>query len=189
MNLLQHLQNYKAWNKQEYKDVELIINYLSHEDNLYTRDNVHYHFTASPWIINKDNTKVLMVHHNIYNSWGWCGGHADGDKNLLHVAIKEGKEETGIETLIPYNEDILSVDILPVPFHYKHGKPIEVHQHINITYLCVGDEKDDLMHRPEENSGVMWIEKDHINDYVQEEIMKPVYDKLKKKTDMMYKKI
>ena len=43
--------------------------------------------------MNKDKTKVLMIYHNIYNSWSWTGGHADGDEDLLYVAIKEAKKK------------------------------------------------------------------------------------------------
>ena len=45
--------------------------------------------TASAWVVNKDRSKVLMVYHNIYNSWSWLGGHADGETDLLAVAIRE----------------------------------------------------------------------------------------------------
>ena len=53
-----------------------------------------------------------MIHHNIYNSWGWTGGHADGDSDLIKVSIKEAKEETGIKEARPNNNDICSIDIL-----------------------------------------------------------------------------
>ena len=49
---------------------------------------------ASPWIINEDGSRVLLIYHRIYDSWGWCGGHCDGDENFHEVAIREGREET-----------------------------------------------------------------------------------------------
>ena len=48
--------------------------------------------TSSGLIFNKNLDKILMVHHNIYNTWSWTGGHADGEDDLLKVAIKEAKE-------------------------------------------------------------------------------------------------
>ena len=48
-----------------------------------------------------------MIHHNIYNSWGWTGGHADGNSDLIKVAIKEAQEETGIKHVKPIIDDIL----------------------------------------------------------------------------------
>ena len=46
------------------------------------------HFTASSIILNKERTHMLMVYHNIYDSFSWTGGHADGEQNLLHKAHK-----------------------------------------------------------------------------------------------------
>lgn len=56
--------------------------------------------TASAWVVNKDRSKVLMIYHNIYNSWSWLGGHADGETDLLAVAIREVREEAGIAMCI-----------------------------------------------------------------------------------------
>lgn len=54
------------------------------------------HFSASVWTVNKERTKTLMVYHNIYNSWSWIGGHADGEEDLCAVAMRELTEETGL---------------------------------------------------------------------------------------------
>ena len=59
------------------------MEYLNTFNDVLTRNNKMCHFTASSWIINKDKTKVLMVYHNIYKSWSWTGGHADGDTAKL----------------------------------------------------------------------------------------------------------
>ena len=93
------------------------------------RENEIAHMTSSGFIVNKDRTKVLMIHHNIYNSWGWTGGHADGDSDLIAVAIKEAKEETGIKNANPITNDICSIDILPVNSHIKKGKYVASHLH------------------------------------------------------------
>mgnify|MGYP002237558723 CR=1 FL=1 len=56
--------------------------------------------TASAWVVNKDRSKVLMIYHNIYNSWSWLGGHADGETDLLAVAIREVREEAALPCVI-----------------------------------------------------------------------------------------
>ena len=75
--------------------------------------------TASSWVVNSEKTKVIMAYHNIYDSWSWLGGHADGCKNLLAVAIKEAKEESGIKTIKPVSEGIFSIECLTVDGHTK----------------------------------------------------------------------
>lgn len=178
---------YEPYNAQEQQDRQKILYFLNTEENLFTRDNTKVHFTASPWIINQDHTKVCMIHHNIYQSWGWCGGHADGEQDLLQVAIKEGKEETGIRTLLPYNEELFAIDVVPVLEHEKQGNLVKAHYHVNFTFLCVANEDEMLSIKPDENSGVQWILNEEINTYVKEQNMKPIYRKLKEKTECMYK--
>ena len=93
MYMKELIENYKPINMQEEKDKEVILEYLSYFDNLLTRDNKFAHFTSSAFIVNQDYTKVLMAYHNIYKSYAWLGGHMDGIKDPLEVAIKEAEEE------------------------------------------------------------------------------------------------
>lgn len=178
MNLYEELKTYVPCNEQEKADKKVIISYLKDFDNVYTRENVYGHITSSPWIINEDASRVLMIYHNIYDSWGWCGGHADGDQDLIHVALKEGREETGLKNLQLLSNRILAIDILPVPPHIKKGAFVSSHVHLNVTYLCQADEQAALTSKPDENSGVKWVAVEEIDHIVTEEDMKPVYRKL-----------
>jgi len=104
--------------------------------------------------------KVLLVHHNIRNAWAWTGGHADGDADLLRVAVKEAKEETGISSVYPLYENIASIDILPVFGHEKRGKYVSAHLHLSVAYLLICDELQATRSKPDENTGVAWFETD-----------------------------
>ena len=97
MNWIESIKNYIPYNDQEIKDKDLIMECINKFDDILTRENSIAHITSSGYIVNKDRSKVLMIYHNIYQSWSWTGGHADGDYDLLHVAIKEAKEETGLK--------------------------------------------------------------------------------------------
>lgn len=115
MSIQEEILNYIPFNDQEKRDKEFIINCINKFDNIFLRENEIVHFTSSGFVVNKNRDKVLMIYHNIYNSWGWTGGHADGDENLLDVAIKEVKEETSIKNLkVLNNGNITSIDTLPV---------------------------------------------------------------------------
>lgn len=186
-SLYQNIKEYQPYNIQEKQDQIVMLEYIEQFDNILTRDNHYGHFSSSPWIVNKDYTKVLMIYHNIYDSWGWCGGHADGDENLLYVALKEGKEETGV-SLTPITRKILAIDILPVPPHVKKGCFVSSHVHLNVTYLCVADEAAPLHIKIDENSGVRWVPIDEVQTLVSEKDMKVVYAKLIEKANM-YKKM
>ena len=89
-------KNYIPVNEQETRDKELILQYMASNSDCLTRENRIAHFTASMWTVNKDRTKTLMVYHNIYDSWSWMGGHADGETDLRSVAEREIREESGI---------------------------------------------------------------------------------------------
>lgn len=178
MSFIESIKEYKVYNEQEKKDKEIIIKCLEKLDNILTRDNEIVHITSSGFVVNKNRDKILMVHHNIYNSWSWTGGHADGDEDLLFVAIKEVKEETGVKNISPVSENILSLDILPVVSHMRKGEYVAPHLHISVAYLIEADENEPLVVKPDENSGVKWIPVEEIDAYSNEPHMKKIYKKI-----------
>ena len=156
MTIFEQLQAFTPFNEQEASDRRLMLQYAGLFSDLLTRDNEMAHLTASCWIVNPDRTKVLLAYHNIYDSWAWLGGHADGEADLLAVALKEANEESGV-TARPVLRDIFSVEILGVPGHVKRGKYVSSHLHLNVTYLLEADEGQTLHEKPDENSGVRWF--------------------------------
>ncbi|MBR3772212.1 MAG: NUDIX hydrolase [Clostridium sp.] len=125
--------------------------------DIFTRENALAHMTASAWVVNKERDKVLMVYHNIYNSWSWLGGHADGETDLMKVALKEVIEESGIENVKAASPNIFSLEVLTVDGHKKRGQYVSSHLHLNVTYLVEADETEELVVKPDENSGVRWF--------------------------------
>ena len=75
--LMESIRAYQPFNEQEEMDKSLILNWIETQDDAFSRDNTVAHMTASAWVVNKDRSRVLMVYHNIYDSWSWLGGHAD----------------------------------------------------------------------------------------------------------------
>ena len=128
--------------------------------------------------MNKSLDKVLMVHHNIYNSWSWIGGHADGEDDLLSVAMREIQEETGVSNMKPVQQNAISLDILTTNAHKKKGKHVSSHLHLNVSYYIIADEKEVLRIKPDENSGVKWIAVDELEQYVTEPDMMVIYKKI-----------
>ena len=142
--LKEQLMKYIPYNEQEEKDKEVMISYLNNFDNSLTRENKYGHFTSSAWVLNKEHTKVLMIYHNIYKSWAWPGGHADGEENLLSVAKREVGEETGLTDLTPIKDDIFSLEIITVNGHIERGSYLSSHVHLNVVFLFEADESSVL---------------------------------------------
>ena len=155
--LMESIRTYQPFNEQEEMDKSLILNWIETQDDAFSRDNTVAHMTASAWVVNKDRSRVLMVYHNIYDSWSWLGGHADGETDLLAVAIREVKEEAGISGVRPVSEKIFSLESLTVDGHVKRGKYVSSHLHLNVTYLLEADPKENVSVKADENSGVAWF--------------------------------
>ena len=126
-----------------------------------------------------------MAYHRIYNSWAWVGGHSDGDNDLLYVAMKEAKEETGIKNVIPISKDIYSLEVISVNGHEKREKYVGTHVHLNVTYILEADENEMLHIKEDENSGVKWVPIDEILEvtsevWVRDRVYAKIIDKMKK---------
>ncbi len=155
--LIEQLKAYIPFNEQEEKDKDIILHFLSEYDDIYLRSDLVAHMTASAWVVNSLMDKVIMAYHNLYRSYSWLGGHADGDEDLLHVAIKEVQEESGISNVRALSEDIFSIEILSVEGHFKRGQYVPSHLHLNVTYLLQADENESLHIKEDENSAVGWF--------------------------------
>jgi len=173
------LNDYQPINEQEKKDKQLLLLACDTFDDVLTRKNEFMHFTASCFTINKAHTKVLCAYHNIYDTWGWCGGHADGDDDLLAVALRECNEETGAQNLkVLNNGNPISIENLPVESHYKNGKYVSSHLHMNVTYLFEADEAQPIRNAPAENRAVRWMPFDELISCAREPVMKRIYQKI-----------
>lgn len=181
MDLRKQIENYTPFNAQEKKEQQVILRYMDTFDDVFTRNNEFAHFTASAWIVNEERTKVLMVYHNIYQSWSWVGGHADGEEDLLHVAMKEAQEETGLTKVRPVSTQMYSLEILGVQAHEKKGEHVATHVHLNVTYLLEASEQQPITIKPDENSAIRWIPLEQAVEASTEPAMKVVYEKLNEK--------
>ncbi|GIS73179.1 MAG: hypothetical protein CM1200mP10_27560 [Candidatus Neomarinimicrobiota bacterium] len=76
-----------------------MLKFLDEETGYFLRNNYNGHFTGSAWIISPDKSYILMTHHKKLGKWIQLGGHADGESDLLKVALREATEESGINNL------------------------------------------------------------------------------------------
>ncbi len=186
---LRQILDYRPVCEQEVQDRKMMLRYLElFPDTIGTRQCEIAHMTASSLIFNQDRGKLLMVYHNIYRSWSWTGGHADGETDLLTTAVREAMEETGLRTVRPIRKEAQSLDILPVWGHFKRGVYVSSHQHLNLTYFLEADEDEEIRVKEDENSGVEWIPLGELEERVTEREMLPVYWKMIERGDGISRK-
>lgn len=176
--MYEKLRHYQPVNEQETVDKQAMLDFIDRNTDAFDRQNLIAHVTSSAIVVNETLDKVLFAHHNIYDSYGWIGGHNDGDGDCLHVALKEAHEETGLSHIQPYNEEILGVDIIHVTNHIKRGVFVPDHLHLNVTYLLVADETEQPQVNPLEHSAIEWFTMDEVFEVINEERMIPIYKKL-----------
>lgn len=128
------------------------FNNLLIEEYCFERRNLKAHFTASCWVTNQNHDQVLLLHHAKLNRWLQPGGHADGDKNLIAVAMKELSEETGINEIKNIPEQIFDIDIHTIP----KRKNVPEHEHFDARFHFIVNDSLNLMIN-EESNALKWV--------------------------------
>lgn len=122
------------------------------------------HITGSAWIVNPPRTHALLIHHRKLERWLQPGGHADGDPDVLRVALREAHEESGLEQLRPLSGAIFDVDIHTIP---ARG-PEPQHLHYDVRFLLEADDAAPLL-ISRESRALAWAELERITEYTDEE--------------------
>ncbi len=157
-----HIEAFAPFNEQETVDKAIILQALDEVPHVFDR-SAQAHMACSIWVLDPTHTQTLMVYHNIYNSWSWIGGHADGEADLAAVALRELQEETGVAASKLLNDGrVYSVEVLTVDGHEKRGAYVSSHLHLNVTYVAEADPAKPLRAKLDENSGVAWVPLDQV---------------------------
>jgi len=160
--LLQLLKQYRPRFMDEMAFVRRSVDYIEQHEDCFYRELMPAHVTGSAWVVNPDRSRVLMMHHKKLNQWFQPGGHADGDADIVRVALKETEEETGInaEHIKLVDGSIFDVDIHTIA---PYGNDPE-HRHIDVRFLL---EVDDSLAVPgnDESHDVLWIDLLSVSHY------------------------
>ena len=180
MTLKEQIENYNPYDEQEERDKEQMLKFINSFDDVLTRNNLLGHFSSSAFVVNSDRTKMVVVYHNIYDGWIYPGGHADGEEDLLSVAIREVEEETGLQVKV-LDENFYGIESLPVKGHIKRGKYVSAHTHFDVVYLLEADDTLPLVFREDESKGAKWIPFFEADDETMCDFIRPIHKRLVKK--------
>jgi 8-oxo-dGTP pyrophosphatase MutT (NUDIX family) len=128
--------------------------FLDSAQTVFDRIHLAGHFTASSWLVDRSGARVLLTHHRKLGRWLQLGGHADGDRELSRVALREAEEESGLSEL-RVEPELFDLDRHWIP---ERGD-VPGHWHYDVRYVVraegseayvVSDESHDLAWRPVE---------------------------------------
>ena len=127
-------------------------------------------FTTSVFVINKteNDLKILLIHHKKFNRWMVPGGHIESFENQIEGAIREVKEETGLNiklfSFLHKEQKVADSEwILPPEYFYQQLIPTSdkeiAHYHLDFAYLSFTQETE-FIFNTKETIDIMWVRLD-----------------------------
>lgn len=150
--LLQRLSQYQPFDAHEQAMFERLRGFVMEQPGCFERSLGIGHITGSAWVVDLLREKVLLTHHHRLDKWLQLGGHADGDPNVLRVALREAREESGIEDIRPLCESIYDLDVHEIPARGEQP----AHLHYDVRFLFEADASRPLGITPE-SKALAWV--------------------------------
>lgn len=165
-SILCMLRRYREMYPAEAETVDRFLNFVSENENCFHRSLKEGHITGSAWVVDTSGQKVLLTHHRKLNRWLQMGGHADGESNILSVALREVAEESGLKDVKVLSSEIFDIDIHQIPKRGLEGE----HFHYDIRFAVINLGSEDYV-VSEESHDLSWIDILNVSEVTQEESM------------------
>lgn len=149
--LIEQLHVYRGADSHEEMMRVRILEFVQQYANCFWRTLRVGHVTGSAWVINRERTHTLLVHHRRLGKWLQPGGHAEDEADALAVAMREAEEETGLR-VVPVSKAIFDVDAHDIPARKKEP----AHVHYDIRYMVEADMTSRVVVSPESRA-VEWV--------------------------------
>lgn len=133
--LLARLARYRPDDPLEAQAAQRLRQFVEAHADCFERSLAVGHVTGSAWILDRDRAFALLTHHRKLGKWLQLGGHADGDPDVLRVALREAREESGLAAVAPICEEIFDIDIHAIPARGREGE----HLHYDVRFLFEAD--------------------------------------------------
>lgn len=165
-SLIDQLLNYLREYPDECITINRFLGFVETEEGCFERSTLSGHVTGSAWIASPDGERVLLTHHRKLDLWLQLGGHADGDPDVLAVACKEAREESGIDEFELMSPGIFDLDIHAIPARRNEPQ----HFHYDVRYLLRSIRSIDYVVSPESHD-LRWVELAEVKSLTTEESM------------------
>jgi ADP-ribose pyrophosphatase YjhB (NUDIX family) len=143
------------------------LRFVAAEPDCLLRTCAAGHFTGSAWIVDATRTRTLLTHHLKLEKWLQLGGHADGDGDLLAVALREGTEESGLVKLHAVSVEIFDLDRHWIPARKNDA----AHYHYDLRFMIEADPAEPLVRAEHESKELAWVALANVADLNSEESM------------------
>jgi len=162
--LLRAIRRYAQHHSGEEEVITRFIDFIESEPDCFRRELLCGHLTGSAWILNRTGDHVLLTHHRKLDIWVQPGGHCDGNPNILETALREAREESGLDPLEPIFEEIFDLDVHPIPA--RGAEP--AHFHWDVRFALRHDGEGHYEVSPESHD-LAWVPLDRLTDFSRDE--------------------
>lgn len=158
---------YRAIDSNEMGFLNATQRYFGINTDIFSRKNFNGHITGSAFVLNRDRTHALLVHHAKLQKWVQPGGHVEAtDADVLLSAIREVREETGISELVPVSSRIFDIDAHEIPENGAKAEP--KHFHFDVRFLL--EAQTDKMVISSESTDIRWVPLKEIDSFKSESL-------------------
>ena len=159
--LLHLLNQFQPQTEDERQQQHRLIKFVENDADCFQRSNHYGHITGSAWIVNEAGDKALLTLHRKLGLWLQLGGHADGETDVMRVAMREAQEESGLQAIRLLSDKIFDLDVHLVPAAQQDP----AHYHFDVRFLF--QMNDDLpLKISHESIDLAWYDLDRIETLV-----------------------
>ena len=151
MPLIELVSNHEPFDELEEAHTLKTLEFLEHNDVCTSTENQLGHITASAWVLSPNKSETLLTHHRKLNRWLQLGGHVENDASIQEAALREAREESGIEQLSLVSYTVFDIDVHLIP----ERKNVGAHYHYDLRFL-IQAEKTKFTKSVESNQ-LAWI--------------------------------
>jgi 8-oxo-dGTP pyrophosphatase MutT (NUDIX family) len=172
--LLDMLARYRRVFPHEAAVVDRIAALVESHADCFDRTCRPGHITGSAWILSADRRRALLTHHGKLDRWLQLGGHADGEWRVEEVALREAREESGMNgfDFVPIDGCLLplDIDVHIIPARYDAtGQLVEdAHEHHDMRFLLIARNNEPIC-ISDESHEVAWFTPTEIERLTEEE--------------------